>query len=70
VRRGTTDVSEVQGASKLVRVKDTARELTVSVRMTWRLIEEGQLQVVRFGRAVRVTRSSIDEFLARGGTQR
>lgn len=60
---------ESDKAPTLLRVTETADELTLSVRMVWRLIGDGQLEVVRLGRAVRVTRSSIDALLARGGTR-
>jgi excisionase family DNA binding protein len=62
------DVADSSDSAKLVRVQDAARELTLSVRMVWRLIAQGELETVRFGRAVRVKRSSIDALLSRGGT--
>lgn len=68
MHRDATDVSEPSGSTKIVRVKDAARELTLSVRMVWRLIAEGELETVRFGRAVRVKRSSIEALLSKGGT--
>lgn len=48
----------------------TAEELCVSVRTVQRLIGEDELKTVRIGRAVRVTRESIDALIARGGTAR
>lgn len=70
MQRDHSNESEAIREPKLVRVSDAARELTLSIRMTWRLIAEGQLKVVRFGRAVRVTRASLDDLVAQGGTRR
>jgi excisionase family DNA binding protein len=53
----------------LVTIKDTAWELTVSVRTAWRLIAAGELRTVRIGRAVRITRDSIQSFIERGGSR-
>jgi excisionase family DNA binding protein len=54
----------------VLTVSDTATALCVSERTVWRLIGLGELSVVKIGRAVRVTRASVEAFLARGGTQR
>jgi excisionase family DNA binding protein len=51
----------------LLTVATVARELSISARSVWRLIGLGELQVVRIGRSVRVTRTSLADFIARGG---
>ncbi|HYE63777.1 MAG TPA: helix-turn-helix domain-containing protein [Phycisphaerales bacterium] len=52
---------------KLATVTQAAAELNCSVRSIWRLIAARQLDAVKIGRAVRVTRTSIDRFIAQGG---
>jgi excisionase family DNA binding protein len=39
------------------------------VRTVWRLISAGEVNAVRVGRAVRVTRASIQAFIDRGGAR-
>ncbi|MGE3110090.1 MAG: helix-turn-helix domain-containing protein [Vicinamibacterales bacterium] len=51
----------------LVKVPDAAHELAISKRSAWRLISAGKLDTVRIGRSVRVTRESIERFIASGG---
>lgn len=51
----------------LLKVPEVARELSISKRSVWRLIAAEQLTVVRIGRSVRVTRSSLTEFIEAGG---
>jgi excisionase family DNA binding protein len=53
--------------SRLVRIADAAAELALSQRSIWRLIANGELDAVRIGRSVRVTRESIDRLIDRGG---
>jgi excisionase family DNA binding protein len=52
-----------------VRVADAGWRLCVSPRTVWRLISLGELKVVRVGRSVRVTTSSIQNFIDRGGSR-
>lgn len=54
---------------RLLTVAQTARELNCSPRTVWRLIGAAELRVIRLGKAVRVTRESIEEFVGRGGSQ-
>lgn len=56
--------------SRLLRISQAALELSLSSRSIWRLAAKGDLSVVRCGRAARITRESIDRFIARGGTAR
>ena len=50
-------------------VPNTAIQTGFSTRSIWRLIALRELDVVRCGRAVRVTQASIDRFIARGGAR-
>lgn len=52
---------------RLITVPRTAELLAVSPRLIWRLIADGELEVVRPGRATRVTVESIDRLVERGG---
>ncbi|HEY7338047.1 MAG TPA: hypothetical protein VH639_24385 [Bryobacteraceae bacterium] len=47
---------------KLHRVARIAAETDLSVGMVYKLIEQGELQVVRIGRALRVTDESYQRF--------
>jgi excisionase family DNA binding protein len=55
--------------AKAVRVRYAAKELSCSDRSVWRLLASGELKSVRIGRSVRITRESIDGFIARGGAR-
>lgn len=50
---------------RLYRVKEVARELTMSERHIARLIATNELPVVRFGRAVRISSADVDALIAR-----
>lgn len=65
--RTSRDGTDAIPPSKLMKITEAARELTVSTRTAWRLIGHGDLASVRVGRAVRVTRASLIAFIARGG---
>jgi excisionase family DNA binding protein len=53
----------------LLTVEDAAVQLSVSSRTVWRLIGLGELETVRIGKSVRVTRASLERFVAKGGRQ-
>jgi excisionase family DNA binding protein len=55
--------------AKAVSVRFTATELSCSERSVWRMLAAGQLKSVRIGRSVRITRESIDAFIAKGGAR-
>ncbi|MGE3109817.1 MAG: helix-turn-helix domain-containing protein [Phycisphaerales bacterium] len=63
------NTSGQRSEQRLLRVQDAAHELSVSVRSMWRLLSRGDLQQVKIGRAVRVTRESIDAFIEKGGVR-
>jgi excisionase family DNA binding protein len=54
-------------ASRLLTITQLADELNCSTRTAWRLVGAGLLQVVRLGRAVRVSRDSVNRFIETGG---
>lgn len=68
--RTTQDGTDAVAPAKLMRVPEAARELAISTRTAWRLIGLGELSTVRLGRSVRITRASLDAFVARGGQAR
>jgi excisionase family DNA binding protein len=48
------------------RVPEAAATLGISERSVWKLISEGEIQVVRSGKIVLVPRTVLEEFLRRG----
>jgi excisionase family DNA binding protein len=48
------------------RVPEAAETLGISPWSIWKLIREGELQVVRSGKIVLVPRTVLEEFLRRG----
>ncbi|MGE3110105.1 MAG: helix-turn-helix domain-containing protein [Phycisphaerales bacterium] len=56
-------------SQRLLKLTEAADELSISARSAWRLVSRGDLQKVQVGRAVRVTRESIDAFIAKGGAR-
>lgn len=53
----------------LLTVPQTASVLNCSPRSVWRFLAAGSLRRVRLGRAVRITRDNVEEFVAKGGTK-
>ena len=59
---------ETCAASRLLRVPEVARLLSLSTRSVWKMIAAGRLPgVVRLGRAVRVDEQRLDQFIRSGG---
>jgi excisionase family DNA binding protein len=56
----------VTGERLAYRVREASQQLGLSERQTWRLIQVGDLRVVRAGRATLVPLSSLEDFIARG----
>jgi excisionase family DNA binding protein len=52
------------GAQQVLKVKEVAVELRVGINQAYELIQRGEIRSVRIGRAVRVTREALEEFLA------
>ncbi len=55
--------------TKLLALKDAAEQLSVSPEFLKKLQRDGRLQVVRLGRAVRVSEEEVER-LAREGAQK
>ncbi len=53
----------------LLSVAEVARAFNISQRSVWRLLDEGELERVQTGRAVRITRESVEAFVAKGGAR-
>lgn len=51
----------------LLTVPDVATALSISVRMTWRLVSAGKLRTVRLGRAVRIPVEEVERLVAGDG---
>lgn len=68
--RNTKDGSESRDTGfRLLTVRQAASEMNICTRSVWRLLSECRLKSVRIGRAVRVTRESIDKFVETGGAR-
>ena len=55
-------VDEAQG--HLLRIEAVAKRLSVSRSMAWKLIDLGDIQSIRIGRAVRVRPADLEAYLA------
>lgn len=64
---GSPDRPGIGSSHSLLRVREAAAGLSVSVRTIWRLIASGELAAVRIGRSVRITRDSLSTFIENGG---
>lgn len=53
---------------RLLTIEQTATELNCSPRTVWRLVGLGMLTAVRILRSTRITRESVEQFIAQGGT--
>lgn len=58
-----------ESGSRLFTLPQAARDLNCSIRTLWRLASRKQLDIVRLGRAVRITKASIDELIRCGGSK-
>ena len=45
--------------------KTAAEHLAVSVKLIYKLVEQGELEVLRIGRSVRILASSLQDFIIR-----
>jgi excisionase family DNA binding protein len=59
---------ELVAPPPLLTVAEAARLLAVSERQVWRLVGLGLLDRIRLGRASRISRSSLNSFIASGGS--
>jgi excisionase family DNA binding protein len=54
---------ELSSAPRLLTIKDVAERLQMSSRTIYRLIDAGDLAVIRIGRSVRVSERALTAFL-------
>lgn len=64
-----SEIVKKEPVAKAISVRSTSIELDCAQRSVWRLLAAGHLKSLRIGRAVRVTRESIDAFIAKGGAR-
>ncbi|MEP7172436.1 MAG: helix-turn-helix domain-containing protein [Aestuariivirga sp.] len=55
-------------ALRLLTIKDVAERLQVSCRTIHRLVANGNLAVIRIGRAIRISEEALRAFLTRDNT--
>ena len=60
----TTNPKTGDAASRLLTIADTAERLNVSPRTVRRLIDAGQLPIIRIGRAVRIAEDDLERAVA------
>ena len=53
---------------RLLTIPQAATELNCSPRTVWRLVSLGMRTAVRILRSTRITRDSVEQFIAQGGT--
>ena len=51
-------------SGRLLRIEAVAKRLSVSRSMAWKLIDLGDIQSIRIGRAVRVRPADLEAYLA------
>ena len=54
---------ESQPSARLLRAKDVAKRLSISLALSYRLIQMGEIRSVRIGTAVRVRPEDLDTFI-------
>jgi excisionase family DNA binding protein len=67
-RSSDTAQGDMSGTPELLRPKEAADRLRVSVGTVRGLVNRGELQGVHVGRAVRILAESVDAFIARQTT--
>lgn len=60
-----TSEQSLSAAKQLLDANTAAERLGLSVRTVRRLIVDGEIKVVRIGRAVRITEEDLEEAIAR-----
>lgn len=51
-------------SDQLLTVKQVAERLAISEKTVRRLIDAGELPIIRFGRLIRITPADLDRFIA------
>ena len=52
-------------SNQLLKGRDIARILNISLPLAYRLLETGEIKSIRFGRTVRCMPSALEEFLTK-----
>lgn len=68
--RGHQEGAALAPTKLAITIEETGDMLSMSTRAVRRLIALKELEVIRFGRSVRVTTASITALFERGGTAR
>ena len=62
--RDRDDARALENGDRLLRIKEAADILAISVRALYRLVADGQLPApVKIGRATRIPRSDIERYI-------
>ena len=59
-------ISGSENLPKVLNVKDLVEILSVSQNTAYNLVRSGQVRNIRIGRAYRISRAAVDEFLQKG----
>ena len=59
-------ISGIENLPKVLNVKNLAEILSVSHNTAYNLVRSGQVHSIRIGRAYRIPREAVDEFLQKG----
>jgi excisionase family DNA binding protein len=68
-KRAPAPIRKASPDSALVPIPQAAEILDCSRRTVYNRIDAGDLEAVHNGRAARITRKSLEAFIARGGTR-
>lgn len=53
----------VDGLPEFGKVPEVAAALSISSKTVWRMVDAGELPAIRFGRAVRIPRAAVAEYI-------
>lgn len=67
---GSKVMDAVDRGARLLRIEQVAERLSVSRSMAWKIVNSGDLRVIRIGRAVRVRPGDLDSYIAEPPGQR
>lgn len=56
-------MADYSGENRLLRAEDVAEQLQISLTHAYRLMEQGVIRSVRFGRVVRVRAGDLNAFI-------
>ncbi|MBQ2450757.1 MAG: helix-turn-helix domain-containing protein [Lachnospiraceae bacterium] len=61
-----TNTSGSQKLPNVLNVKELAEALSISQNTAYNLVRSGQIHSIRIGRAYRITREAVEDFLRKG----